>query len=294
MFVLIESFIFDGVTSETASKATTAEDGIGYHQGGWIWTDSDKELETGEFGQTDHTWRNQTEWSLPHELGHQLGLVDYYGIDYDGSDDHKWQDNDEKVRHFQNHPNAMMHWHGANLWNENDAMYLNMTWNKPRGHFGDYYFAIPDENFLQILDINGKAMPNVRVECFQRGTEIDPAGKPETEQGVTWYPVIEDDNFGKPCSKLPVIAGNTDANGVIRLPNRPAFEVKTLNGYHRKASPGATLMLSAAEAFNACQGDQRSMKSPTSTSRAIDSALAWYTGHKDKYVVNLQTPFRLG
>ena len=114
----------DGVTSETASKANTAEDGIGYHQGGWIWTDSPEEIKTGVFGQTDHAWRNQTEWSLPHELGHQLGLVDYYAIDYDGSDDHKWQDNNEKVRHFQNHPDAMMHWHGPNLWNENDAMYL--------------------------------------------------------------------------------------------------------------------------------------------------------------------------
>ena len=25
---------------------------------------------------------------------------------------------------------------------------------------------------------------------------------------------------------------------------------------------------------------------------AIDFNLAWYTGHKDKYVINLQTPFR--
>ena len=165
-----------------------------------------------------------------------------------------------------------------------------MTWNKPRGHFGDYYFAIPDENFLQILDINGKAMPNVRVECFQRGTEVDPAGKAETEQGVTWYPVIEDDNFGKPCSKLPVIAGNTDANGVIRLPNRPAFEVKTLNGYHRKANPWGNIDVVGGRGLMLVKVTKDN-KVAYFYLEAIDYALGWYTGHKDKFTVNLQTPF---
>lgn len=281
----------DGVTSKTASEAITAKDGIGYHQGGWIWTDSDKEIQTGEFGQTDHTWRNQTEWSLPHELGHQLGLVDYYAIDYDGSDDHKWQDNGEKIRHFQNHPAVMMHWHGPHLWNEIDAMYLNMTWNKPRGHFGDHYFAIPDENFLQILDINGKAVPDAKVECFQRGTEVDPQGKPEVQEGVTWYPVIEDEDFGKPCSKLPVIVGNTDQYGMIRLPNRPAFEVKTLNGFHRKANPWGNINVVGGRGLMLVKVTKDG-KVAYFYLEAIDFNLAWYKGQKEKFVVNLQTPFK--
>ena len=118
-----------------------------------------------------------------------------------------------------------------------------------RGYFGDYLFAIPDENYLRIVDINGKPLKNAKVECFQRGTVVDPKGKPVTEKGVTWYPVIEDGDFDKPCSKLPVIVGNTDMDGMIHLPNRPASEVITLNGYHRKPNPWGNINVVGARAL---------------------------------------------
>ena len=65
--------------------------------------------------------------------------------------------------------------------------YINVSWNKPRGHFGDYCFSTPDETFLSVLDMNGRGVPGAKVEIFQRAATIDPKGKPQTEQGVTWY-----------------------------------------------------------------------------------------------------------
>jgi len=280
----------DDINPNTIRKANVAEDGIGYHQGGWIWNNNDEEKRTGVFVQTDHRWRNQTEWSLPHELGHQLGLVDYYALDYGGHEDHVWPDNGEKICHFQNHPAVMMHWHGPQPFNEISAMYLNMTWNRPRGHFGDHYFAMPKENFLRIVDVNGRPVPNARVELYQRGAEVDPNAKPHTDQGVLWYELIEDGNFGKPVSKDPVIVGQTDKDGLLRLPNRKALEVRTLNGYHRTANPfgninvvgGRGLML-----IKVIKDDEPAWF----WLEAIDLTLAWYTGQKDKYTIVLETPY---
>ncbi len=34
-------------------------------------------------------WRNNTEWSLPHEPGHQLGLTDLYVLDYHWHENHR-------------------------------------------------------------------------------------------------------------------------------------------------------------------------------------------------------------
>jgi hypothetical protein len=70
---------------------------------------------------------------------------------------------------------------------------------------------------------------------------------------VRTFPVVEDGNFYRtvkqvdPVSKkdtdvqimtrTPVVAGQTDDVGVMHLPNRPAEEVRTLNGFHRRDNP---------------------------------------------------------
>jgi len=281
----------DDVNPETIKKALVADDGIGYHQGGWIWNNNEKEKETGVFGQTDHRWRNQTEWSLPHELGHQLGLVDYYALDYAGHEWHTWPDNGEKISHFQNHPMVMMHWHGPQPFSEVSAMYLNMTMTKPRGYFGDHYFAMPDECFLRIVDVNGRAVPNARVELYQRGTEVDPKAKPQSDQGVTWYPVIEDANFNKPVSQRPVIVGTTDQEGMLRLPNRTVDEVKTFNGFHRKPNPWGNINVVGGRGLMLVKVIKNNSPS-WFWLEAIDFNIAWYNKEtRDKYTIVLETPY---
>ena len=284
----------DQVTPETYDKAVNAPDGIGYHQGGWTWSNSDEENKTGVFAEPDRNGRNSTEWSLPHELGHQLGLVDYYAIDYAGDDAHVWPDNGEKVCHLYTYPITMMAWHGPHLYSEVCAMYLNTTWDKPRGHFGDYYFNMPKESLLRIVDVNSVGVPGAKVEIYQRAAVVDANAKPRVEpDGVTWYPIVQEENgfWGGELSKEPVIVGTTDQDGLMHLPNRDVqVEVKTLNGYHRTASPFGDI--------NVC-GNRGLMLAKVTKDGAVawywlqgvDFCLASYTGHKDKYVVVLRSPF---
>jgi len=220
---------------EDGTKQLNDAKGVSLVGGAWSWqSDEDKNK---KWDIPAKPGRISTEWSLPHELGHQLGLTDLYCLDYGGHEYHVWPDNGEKVAHFQTHPITMMHWHGPQVFSEICAGYLNQTWDKPRGYFGDYYFGLPKENFLRIVDVNGRGVPDAKVEVFQSGTVVDPNGQPGEDQGVKYFPVIEDGDFGHPVSKDPVIVGTTDQDGIIRLANRPVKEVKTLGGYHRVANP---------------------------------------------------------
>jgi hypothetical protein len=211
-----------------------AADGIGYIQGMWTWTDQPGEIEKG-WPMADYM-RWGTEWSLPHELGHQLGIPDWYCQDNYGSKDHVWPDNGEVVCHLMTHPNAMQHNHGPYPWNEADAGYWNANWDKPRGYYGDYMFNVPDENFIRVVDINGLAVPDAKIEIYQRAVTVDATATPTVDQGVKVYPVNELAG-GNDQSKDPVMVGTTDQDGIMRLPNRPAREVITLNGSHRKNNP---------------------------------------------------------
>lgn len=276
---------FDG-----EAQSRFAEDGIRYDQGGWGWDDNEKEVETGEYIQTDHKWRNQTEWSLPHELGHQLGLVDWYALDYGGADHHVWPDNGQKVVHFMRHPVQMMHWHGPQPYGEVDAGYLNHTIDKPRGYFGDHYFAVPKECYLLVQDINGEPLPDAKIEIFQRGCKVDMDKPPGVDHGVTYYHVVEDGDFyGPPTSKRPVIVGTTNAAGVLRLPNRPAAEVRTLNGFHRTDNPFGNMNV---------VGPRNLMMVKVAVKDRVfyywleqhDFCVAWFRGDKDRYAQTLCVP----
>jgi hypothetical protein len=265
-------------------------DGIRYDQGVWFWNDSPEELQSGKWSQVDKEWRNQTEWSLPHELGHQLGLVDWYACDYEGDTDHVWADNCAKVTHFQRYALQMMHWHGPQVFGEADAAYLNMTMDRPRGYFGDYYFAIPRENFVRVSDINGRGMPNAKVEIFQRGVVVDPKGQSGEDHGVRYFAVIEDGNFDHPVSQDPVIVGQTDAEGRLRLPNRPAAEVRTLNGFDRQPNPFGNINVVGQRALLLV----RVTKNEHATYHMLeawDFIIAWFRGQRDRFTVSLQTPF---
>ncbi len=212
-----------------------SSDGLIYDQGAWSWVD--KEDETRQFVPPDIKWRNATEWSLPHELGHQLGLIDWYNFDCVGSTNHVMPDTGENITHFMRHPITMMHWHGPQPFSEVDAGYFNMTWNKPRGYFADHVFAIPATNYIQVIDINGRPVEGAEVAVFQRGTKVDLTKESVTVDGVTWYQVIEDGDYGQNIDKEPVMTGLTDRQGRMMLANRPVKEVKTLNGFHRKPNP---------------------------------------------------------
>lgn len=274
---------------EKAARERVSADGIAYDQGAWIWIDDQDRNKKWEPASKE--WRNQTEWSLPHELGHQLGLVDYYALDYAGHEYHVMPDNGEKITHFMTHPMTMMHWHGPHIWSELDAGYMNMTYNKPRGHFGDYYFAIPRENYLRVVDVNGQGVPGAKVEIFQRGVIVDPNGVTGEDQGVQYFPAVEDGDFGHPISKEPVIVGTTDSAGMLRLPNRPVQEVRTLNGFHRQPNPFGNLNVVG----------QRGLMLAKITKydrpcyyflEIYQFNIAWFRGQKERFEMVLKAPYR--
>lgn len=264
------------------------EDGVLYNQGQWDWcrdADTDRVWDP-----PTHEWRNQTEWSLPHELGHQLGLVDWYNLDCEGVEWHTWPDSGKRVSHFQRHPMQMMHWHGPHLWGEVDAYYLNDTWNMPRGHFGDHYFAIPGECFLRVVDVNGEPVADAQVEVFQRGAEVDPAAAPQQDHGVTYYRVVEDGNFDRPVSRDPVIVGTTDADGLLRLPNRPVREVITLNGYHRRPNPFGNINVVGNRGLLLVRVT-KSDRPCYYWLEAFQFNAAWFRGERDRFTIPLPTPY---
>ena len=280
-------------TDDINKTVATSNDanGIYPYQGRWTWlNDEDK----------NHKWvpphriqRNSTEWSLPHELGHQLGIADWYQLDCNKYWNKNFRDPDtgEILGHSFSHAMTMMHSHGPHLWSEADAGYLNMSWDKPRGHFGDYYFAIPRQCFLRIVDVNGRPVEGAKVEVFQRGCEVDPKGKAVEDRGVTYWPVIEDGNFTKPLSKHAVIAGASGADGLLRLPNRPVKEVRTLNGFHRKPNPFGNMDVVGPR-------DQMLVR-VTKYGRpcyyfleTYSFNVAWFRGQKDRHVERLKTPYR--
>lgn len=270
-------------------KTRFNENGIRYDQGGWGWDDNEQELKTGVWQQTDKAWRNQTEWSLPHELGHQLGLVDWYAVDCDGTDAHKWADSDKRVTHFMRYPVQMMHWHGPQPFGEVDSAYLTMTIDKPRGYFGDYYFANPKEVFLLVTDINGRPLVNADVELFQRGVKVLKEGG--EQQGVRYFDVVEDGDFyGPPVSAEPVIVGQTGGDGLLRLPNRPAKEVRTLNGFHRTDNPFGNMNVVGPRNLMLIKVTHDGQPAYFWL-EGHDVLVAWMRGQKDKYIHPVQTPF---
>jgi len=279
----------DDPNGDKSLKLVTAEDGMGYLQGMWTWTDQPGEKEKN--WPTSASVRSTTEWSLPHELGHQLGIIDYYALDNEGAPYHLWPDNSDKVTHLMKHSIQMMHWHGPHLYGEADAGYFNMTWDKPRGHFGDYCFAIPRENVLRFLDVNAEPVAGAKVEIFQRGIKLDPNGQPGEDHGVKYMQVLEDGDWGAPFqSKDPVITGTTDPNGLLRLPNRPVAEVRTLNGFHRQPNPFGNVNVVGNRGqllVRVTQGQRQEYY----WLEVTDFNVAWFRGHKDSYTMTLKTPF---
>lgn len=286
--VRLDRIIYTDDLDKALESHHDPKDGISYQQGTWIWrNDEDKNR---QWKLPDKKWRNSTEWSLPHELGHQLGLTDWYFLDYEGTKDHVWPDTGDKIAHLHMHPLTMMEWHGPHVYSEVDAGYFNMTWDKPRGHFGDFYFAIPRECFLHVVDVNGQGVPGAKVEIFQRGVALDPKGNGGEDHGVKYFAVVEDGNFNHPVSKDPVIVGQTDDFGMLRLPNRPVVEVRTLNGFHRQPNPFGNINVVGNRGLMLV-GVTKGGRKAFYWLSIYDFCTAWFRGQKDRFVTVLKTPY---
>lgn len=157
--------------------------------------------------------KNQ-DWGLPHELGHQLGLIDIYCFDTEGGDggNRVKDENGDPIllSHFSG-LKGMMRGHGDVHFSEHSAVALNMQLGRRRGYYGDYLWSLPKTNRIRIVDAAGEPVPNAELTIYQhRGR----------------YVVDE-----------VVFEGTTDGDGLFTLPNRECMEFETANGFKLHPNP---------------------------------------------------------
>jgi hypothetical protein len=206
--------------AEQYGRTGLDEHGYAYHEGRWGFSPWDQYESRGA----------NIDWGLIHELGHQLGIIDYYTLDFWRYSIFARDKNGDLIDVGFSYPyTGMMRGHGPHAFTEVTAVALNLERGKHRGYFGDYLFNVPKECGLRILAFNGKPLADAEVRIFRRL-----AGVHTEDTGMIRIP--ED----------PVFTGTTDADGVFMLPNeQPPFVFTTENGFTRGPSPfGDALVIS--------------------------------------------------
>lgn len=183
--------------------------------------------------------RAQTEWGLLHECSHQIGLIDIYQMNIDGSlpDGDKGKvrlkaggksvitrgcidpfgglmgggdtRNDLFVPSFlspPNEPTSDPRWQfplfePTGLYAGLDIIGLNSNVGFRRGFYGEFLYDLPKLIFLRAMDAAGQKMPGAEIEIYQS-------------------------NGGEFKDELPVLRGTTDAEGLLRLSNSDTLEPK--------------------------------------------------------------------
>ena len=238
--------------------------GYAYHEGRWGFSPP----------WDPYDWRAANiDWGLIHELGHQLGIIDYYSLDFWRYVIFARDKNGDLIDVGYSYPaTGMMRSHGPFAFTEVTAIAMNLQKGKHRGFFGDYLFYLPKECGIRILDFNGRPIPNAQLRIFRRA-----AGVHTTDMGKRGIP--ED----------PVFEGTTDADGVFMLPNEePPFVFTTDSGFTRAPSPfGDALVLSdtGLMLIEIWQDDRRD---------AQFTDVTWFVigrgrGYEDKYIKDIPT-----
>jgi len=185
------------------------------HDGSWFFAYDDyRDFSGGYEAATD------IDWSLLHELAHQLGIIDLYqynippaGVEVressgDGANlSYRWEDGGlmSDIGHF---------------FSTHTVDGANSTWGYRRGYYGEYQFSMPRTTWLRVLDNTGAIVPDAQVALFQRNGPPDWTG-------------------GRAVDNIPEITGTTDALGRFRLPNRPIGgpDFTTTTGHTLRPNP---------------------------------------------------------
>ena len=273
-----------------AEQARWKENGLADDQGARVWHDSPEELASGKWAPPEHAARNQTEWTLLHDLGHELGLPDYQTLDYAGAEPHVAPDTGDKIGHSARYPTQMMYRPGPWLFGEADAGYLNFSIDKPRGYRGDMFFALPRILAVRLTDMSGRGVPGAFVEFFQRGVVVEHEKQAGGIEDLKYWSVVEDGNFDHPVSAYPVMTGRSDPGGVVRLIPRPAESIRTLNGFQRRLNGFGNIDPEGKRGLMLVRvtKDDRQAHFWLDITEAIT---AWFRGEQEYYEFALQTPF---
>ncbi len=165
-------------------RGGTAQE-VGF-DGGW-WFDWREESER---------WATVIDWGLPHELGHQLGLIDLYQLDCPPDGNRAIDEDGDPVMigHMSDMIDSMMHGHGPVPWSEHSAYASDTHFMQRRGFYGVYLVAMPMLNYVEILDNQFYPVEGAKITAFQ--------------------------SYGNRIAPQPVFSGVTGADGRFLLPNR--------------------------------------------------------------------------
>lgn len=216
-------------------------------------------------------WAQQVDWGLPHELGHQLGLVDIYQLNT-SIFDCLVRNKDgfyANVHHFFPAPQTMMHWHGPHLFSEQCAGYLNGTLGRPRGYFGDYLYAVPGKNALRVLGNTGKPLAGVEVDLFQRNAWGENQGRVGPQR---------------------IASGKTDSEGIFLMPNQPAPCHTTWKGYTLRENPWGHIHVVGLNGMILARLRYQEYEE-FHWLRIFDFNVAWFRGHKEEFTYEIRSRF---
>ena len=176
----------------------------GVNDGGWF---VDADYRTYSDGYDPVT---DIDWSLVHELSHQIGMIDLYALDLEpplvqvrdqegslvniGFRWPRW----DLMGGGDIHPHT-----NHRLYSSHSAAGLSSTKGYRRGYYGEYQFDIPQQNYLRILNNQGQPASAVQIAVYQRTGPRN------------WMGDLMMDN-------MPEITGTTDATGRVFLTNRSA------------------------------------------------------------------------
>lgn len=139
--------------------------------------------------------------ALCHELGHQIGLIDYYLIAFGlfGNTIKDMYGQNVMRGYFFHDGNSNMVSPGAKRWSEVDAAALNRQKGYPRGYYGTYLFDHADNYAIRILDREGKLLPKAKVAMYRHSP-----GLVKEQEGVTdENGIIHLKNIDVPRYKIP-------------------------------------------------------------------------------------------
>lgn len=174
----------------------------GVPDGGWF-VDNDYRLASGGYDPVA-----DVDWSLVHELSHQVGLIDLYRLNIAATDITVLDRYNTPSNFAFTFPHGDLMGGGdispytnPHFYSSHSAAGISSTKGYRRGYYGEYQFDIPAQNDLLILNNQGDPAAGVTVSFYQRTGAIN------------WLGDHVLDN-------VPEITGVTDANGRFALPNR--------------------------------------------------------------------------
>jgi hypothetical protein len=206
-----------------------------FTDGHWQFVDNDVTNTKGKNG----VWKkyvddyvNTIDWGLVHEIVHQLGVIDLYRLNLlnkpEANNGVQVKDKNGQVipvsklptfywdQVLFEHPGMMGGGSTAPYYDESyfsdcTAAAMNTHAGYRRGYYGEYMFDTPTTNILRVVDESGKPLA-AQVLLYQKA-------------------------IGEYIDNTPEIAGTTNADGKMVLPNRPAPNVTTATGHTLHNNP---------------------------------------------------------